>query len=117
MAKQFQPFDALADVVISERHLPHWFQPGAAIFVTFRTADSMPREVVERWHRELTRFLEIGNHSVRLADFVIGRRASNHAVLLDQLSPEQQSEFKRLSDRLFHRSLDELHGSCPFRRT
>ena len=49
----FKSFDPCAELLVSERNLPHWFQPGAAIFVTFRTADSMPAEVVQRWQREL----------------------------------------------------------------
>jgi REP element-mobilizing transposase RayT len=34
------------------RHLPHWRQPGAVYFVTFRTADSIPADVLEQWRRE-----------------------------------------------------------------
>ena len=35
----FQAFDPDAELEISVRDLPHWFQPGVAIFVTFRTFD------------------------------------------------------------------------------
>jgi len=34
------------------RNLPHWFQPGVATFITFRTADSLPRAVIARWQAE-----------------------------------------------------------------
>jgi hypothetical protein len=36
----FDLFDPEADVDVSERLLPHWFQPGVVTFVTFRNADS-----------------------------------------------------------------------------
>ncbi len=53
----FGVFDKAADVDIDRRFLPHWFQPGVATFITFRTADSMPREVVEKWRTELRAWL------------------------------------------------------------
>ena len=43
---EFNSFDALAELEITERNLPHWFQVGAAIFITFRTADSLPKVVL-----------------------------------------------------------------------
>ena len=48
----FQPFDPEAEVEISVGDLPHWFQPGAALFVTFRTFDSMPKAALNVWFRE-----------------------------------------------------------------
>ncbi|MCC7337107.1 MAG: hypothetical protein IT422_18600 [Pirellulaceae bacterium] len=53
----FGVFDKAANVDIDRRFLPHWFQPGVATFITFRTADSMPREVVEKWRAELRAWL------------------------------------------------------------
>ena len=49
----FNALDREADIQVSERNLPHWFQVGAATFVTFRTADSLPGEVLLRMEREL----------------------------------------------------------------
>ena len=34
--------------IITRRHLPHWYVPGAAHFVTFRLAGSLPQAVVDR---------------------------------------------------------------------
>ena len=42
----------VADLIFYERHLPHWLPPGADIFLTFRLADSLPREVLERFQAE-----------------------------------------------------------------
>jgi hypothetical protein len=34
------------------RQLPHIQPPGATIFITFRLAGSVPREVLDRWSKE-----------------------------------------------------------------
>ena len=57
----FGLFDSDADVERSERCLPHWFQPGVAAFITFRTADSLPREVLQMWEREQREWLQARN--------------------------------------------------------
>jgi REP element-mobilizing transposase RayT len=38
----FQPFDPRGPLNQSWRNLPHWDQPGATYFLTFRLADSLP---------------------------------------------------------------------------
>ena len=44
----FQPFDFRGKFQATQRNLPHWQQPGATYFVTFRLADSLPAAVLER---------------------------------------------------------------------
>jgi len=39
-------------------NLPHWRQDGAMYFVTWRTADSMPRERVNQWNKERDAWLK-----------------------------------------------------------
>ena len=112
----FHAFDRTAEVDITTRNLPHWFQIGAAMFITFRTADSLPKEVLQRWQRELEQWLRIRNFPAALARSVIERRLPHHDQLLRALDTGQQREFKRLSDRIFHTSLDECHGACLLRR-
>ena len=58
----FHALDRDADVEVSVRNLPHWFQADAAIFVTFRTADSLPKEVIQRMIAELCEWLR--NHGL-----------------------------------------------------
>lgn len=82
------------------------------MFITFRTDDSMPKQVIQRWQRELEEWLAARNLPTNLAASTIGQTFSNHDRMLGQLSSEQSREFKRLSDRVFHRSLDECHGVC-----
>lgn len=44
-----QTFDPKQSYSVVWRRLPHWVQAGTVCFITFRTADSMPRAVIERW--------------------------------------------------------------------
>jgi REP element-mobilizing transposase RayT len=108
----FGYLDRSAEIEIRERNLPHWFQSGAAIFVTFRTADSLPKEVVLRWQAELEEWLGRNELPLRLADFATGRSSKQAKRLFDSVPPDKQTEFKRLNDRIWHRSLDECHGEC-----
>ena len=45
----FRPFNPNGDIKIYIRNLPHWRQPGATYFVTFRQADSIPKSVLAEW--------------------------------------------------------------------
>jgi REP element-mobilizing transposase RayT len=112
----FGAFDPAIDVEITQRNLPHWFQPHAAIFVTFRTADSLPKDVVLRWQRELEEWLAARGLPVRLAESTAGRRLKSHEVMLKELSAADCREFKRQTDRAFHMSLDDCHGACLLQR-
>jgi putative transposase len=50
-------FDPKGELLISEHCLPHWSQAGAMVFITFRTHDSIPHEVLELWDREKQEWL------------------------------------------------------------
>lgn len=112
---EFHAFDPHADVHITGRNLPHWFQVDAVICVTFRTADSIPREVRLRWKRELENWLAIRRLPIELASSTVYQKLRDHIQMLDRLTAREQAEFRKLSDRLFHWSLDECHGACPFK--
>ncbi len=45
------------------------------------------------------------------------RTSPDHDRLLTKLTVEQQKEFKRLTNRVFHHCLDECHGACVLRQT
>ena len=60
---QFDLFDPEAEVDVSERQLPHWFQPGVITFVTFRTADSIPQSVLQLWLEELVNYCRCSQKS------------------------------------------------------
>jgi putative transposase len=110
----FGSFDATTEIAVTYGDLPHWFQPGVAIFVTFRTADSMPAAVIARWRSELEMFLQSRDLPVSLAGRVTNQERIDGGTL-GELNEVQRKEFQRLRDRLWHRSLDECHGECLLR--
>ncbi|MGA2280583.1 MAG: helicase C-terminal domain-containing protein [Verrucomicrobiota bacterium] len=54
----FTPFDPSTPVARYGRYLPHWRQPGASYFVTFRLGDSVPSVKFKQWEHELKVWLE-----------------------------------------------------------
>jgi hypothetical protein len=45
----FRPFNPEGTFRVYIRNLPHWRQPGATYFVTFRQDDSVPTKVLAEW--------------------------------------------------------------------
>ena len=45
-------FDPTGEMLNSGHCRPHWSQAGAVVFITFRTHDSLPHEVLHRWDQE-----------------------------------------------------------------
>lgn len=45
-------FDKKSEFFIHDRLHPHWSQDGAIVFITFRTKDSIPADVIKRWNIE-----------------------------------------------------------------
>jgi len=50
---QFHPVDRHGEIQKHRRNLPHWEQPEATYFVTFRLADAVPQGILRRWKEEL----------------------------------------------------------------
>ncbi len=48
----FHPFEEETPAAVRARRLPHWEQDGATYFVTFRLADSLPKEAIVSWRTE-----------------------------------------------------------------
>jgi len=48
----FDGLDPARPVTFYRRHLPHWRQQGVTYFLTFRTADSLPRQRIEQLREE-----------------------------------------------------------------
>ncbi len=87
-------FNPLAEIVRHRNHLPHWQQPGATYFLTFRLADSIPQAVLDRWLLARDVFLKANPKPWR---------------------PDQAAEFERQFHDVMDEHLDELHGSCALR--
>ena len=131
-APVFRFLDRQADIEKTLRNLPHWFQVGAAMFVTFRTADSMPLEVVQRFQQELELWLNRNGLPQELANPSKQKAANNVATVvpnclepdsketilatLKDVSPHKLVEFNKLRARAWHRSLDECHGACQLKQ-
>jgi type I restriction enzyme R subunit len=100
-------FDPAGELRIHEHCRPHWSQAGAIVFITFRTHDSIPREVLDRWEREKQEWL------MRSGLAVDGLHWSR---VIESLSDADQVEFKRQFDRCREAFLDTCHGECVLRR-
>ena len=96
-------FDRTADFTIIERRLPHWVQPGVVCFITFRTCDSIPKDVLLRWRREREQWLR--RHQINPA-------ATDWRQRLSELDRDQQIEFHRTFSNRWHEELDTGHGEC-----
>ncbi|MBL9151912.1 MAG: hypothetical protein JNK37_05490 [Verrucomicrobiales bacterium] len=53
-------FNPYAEIEVTANNLPHWQQPGATYFITFRLADSIPAVRREEWAEH--RAVWLANH-------------------------------------------------------
>jgi putative DNA methylase len=47
-----------AEQIFTRRRLPHWYVPGAAHFLTYRLADTIPHHVLGSWRRQFDHFCD-----------------------------------------------------------
>ena len=85
-------FNPYAEIQIHEGNLPHWEQGSVWAFITFRLADSIPREAAERIRAERECWL------------------ARHGK--DALSPEEVVEYHTLFSERMEQLLDAGQGSC-----
>jgi putative transposase len=102
-----QTFDPKQDVLIVERRLPHWSQAGTLVFITWRTWDSIPTEVLNRWLGERCEFLK--RHG-------IDPDSPDWKRKLDRLPFAVGEEFRHTLAARWNESLDACHGACVLRR-
>jgi putative transposase len=99
-------FDPKGELCIYEHCRPHWSQAGAVVFITFRTHDSIPRAVLERWNREKQEW------PVRR-----GRDTGAHwSMIVPTLCAEERTEFQKTFNRTREAFLDTCQGRCLLRR-
>ncbi len=87
----FNPYD---EVRFTENRLPHWQQKGAVYFITFRLADSVPKNLRTQWEAERDVWLRI------------------HPV---PWSAADEREYHERFSGAIERWLDAGHGSCILR--
>lgn len=109
-----QTFDPSQSYSVVWRQLPHWAQTGTMCFITWRTADSMPREVVERWVAERNAILL--RAGLRVNDAGFGETGLHWKHLVDQLPPSARWILQGELTNRFERHLDACHGACLLRR-
>ena len=103
----FKSFDPTAEVAISRAQLPHWEQAGATYFITFRTADSLPKLVLAEWAVE---------RDIWLRQHGIDASAEDWQSLLEMLPEVARHEFARQFSQKWHDELDRCHGRCVLRQ-
>lgn len=95
MAKEgLKFFNPLAEIQKSGGALPHWQQPSATYFLTFRLADSIPAKLRDQWQRERSAWLE------------------HHP---EPWNAEVEHEYHQRFTQAMERWLDAGHGSCLLR--
>ncbi len=98
-------FNPKADLAISEHFRPHWSQAGAIVFITFRCADSIPKNVLNRWEREKQDWME--RH---------GCPTNRHwSKVIPTLERPLQQQFKKEFNRCREDFLDTCQGACSLR--
>ena len=96
-------FDPNDDLLITQRKLPHWSQDGSVVFITWRTADSMPKDVLERWRADRNRWLDVHG---------IDPTQKGWKMLVQELPPDLMAEYHNRFTTRWHESLDASHGAC-----
>jgi len=91
---RFRGLDPQDEIKITSRNLPHWRQPGAAYFVTFRLADAVPATLLREWKEELKTWLKF------------------HPEPWDART---KHEYQRRFQESREEWLDRGHGSCLLR--
>lgn len=105
---QFKSFDPNKEVEVYRRHLPHWRQKGATYFVTFRLADSIPKNILLQWREERMQWLKAHGITDELSE----DERLNHYLAIPE---NQRKHFERDEARRMHIELDRSHGCCLLR--
>ena len=99
----FKLFDPNSDFQITEgSNLPHWFQPQATYFITFRAEDSLPGQIVRRWY---------ANRSAWLAQHGISISMPDWKAKLAELPEGLREDFHQTFSRQYMEYLDRGSGS------
>ncbi|HMO84338.1 MAG TPA: transposase [Lacipirellulaceae bacterium] len=112
---QLRFFDRNQEFSISRRKLPHWSQAGTVCFITWRTADSLPRSVVAQLaarRREILQQFGIAEDG-RPNYSSVGENAKSRPVypkLAEQRARLSPRDNARLQWLLFTAWDEQLHG-------
>ncbi|MBN2578084.1 MAG: hypothetical protein JXB10_03755 [Pirellulales bacterium] len=99
-------FDPKAEWFVHEHFRPHWSQAGAVVFITFRTHDSIPHEVLLQWEREKQEWLRLRGHDAGM----------HWSLVVPTLTEKERADFQEEFQRRREVCLDACHGRCLLRR-
>lgn len=97
-----QFFDKAQDYSVAWKRLPHWAQAGTVCFITWRTADSLPEEVLIKLSRRRRELLE--KHGLNAE--------GDWKQSLNQLAPELRGEVQWSLFTAWDEQLDTAAGAC-----
>ena len=104
----FQLFDPNSDFhIIEGANLPHWFQPQATYFITFRTEDSLPRDIVRQWYARRSAWLVQHGISTSMPDW---------RDKLAELPETPRKNFHQTFSRQYMEYLDKGLGACVLKQ-
>ena len=101
-----QFFDRKSSFAIKERRLPHWSQAGTVCFLTWRTADSLPKAVLQRWQAERMQLLRAAGIDA----------AKDVRSQINELDTDIAKQVRRQLFQSWDRYLDQAHGECLLKR-
>jgi putative transposase len=101
---EFNFFDPKSPVSSTFRFLPHWQQDGVTYFITFRMADSLPRETLRQWRKEQFEWLK--------AQGITFDSAESIEAIVRKLPAAIKSRFQNHSFVSFDNLLDGCQGAC-----
>jgi REP-associated tyrosine transposase len=104
--QEFQFFDPKQDVAVAYKRLPHWAQAGTIAFITWRTADSLPNEVLKRLAAEREQLL---------TSFGLDPNKNWNAAMA-RLPPELRCRLRQAMLEAWDRYLDSGAGACLLAR-
>jgi REP element-mobilizing transposase RayT len=103
----FDIYDPAGGVRITSGNLPHWYQPGVTYFITFRTEDSVPGELLDLWYSRRIEWLRRNG---------IAPEDPTWRSQLEALPEMLQNDFHNTFSREFMEYLDRGLGECVLRR-
>jgi type I restriction enzyme R subunit len=104
--REFQFFDPGQVYSVVTRKLPHWSQPGTLVFITWRSADSLPRVLQDRLTRE---------RELLLRQMGLDPRSDWRAAL-ERLPAVERGRAKWRLFQLWDELLDGGAGACVLAR-
>jgi type I restriction enzyme R subunit len=100
-------FEPDEERLVVQRQLPHWSQPGTLCFITWRTWDSLPKQVLESLNADRAAWL--GRNGIEPA-------SSDWKIRFAKLPLSVRHDYRNKISARWQTHLDGCHGVCVLRR-